>query len=490
MLPATLLIGVLACAPGEQPAEDDLDQAYKAAAESYDVPWDLLMAVSYALTRMDNRGGDVSAHDTIGLMNLRLDYGTPSALQAADALGLNVSSIIFDRVANIQAGAWTLGKLAHERESHTGEHVDTLPEWFPVVAAYVGAEDPMVADGFANQVYDLLQWGFVVETPDGQWLEVFPRDMPWREIDRQATSGSGLSSQFIAASSSNYTDGSRGAADIDTVVIHTIQGSYSGCISWFQNSAASASTHYVMRSSDGEITQMVDEADIGWHAGHWDTNQRSIGIEHEGYVDAPETWYTDAMYRSSAALVRDICDRNSFPCDRDHVIGHYEVPGCSSSSGGGSSCHTDPGSGWDWEYFMSLVSSGESAEEIQTGNLADGAKTGKLEITAYVSRPDETGTCTAAVSGSASGGQLYLTASCVPDDAGHADETGEIRVTMTGSVSNGVTVDGRVAVDGYADSWTGDVESDGGVYAEWTGQHEIGGSVGTVTYSAILKVEP
>ena len=43
-------------------------------------------------------------------------------------------------------------------------------------------------------------------------------------------------------------------------------------------SSAAVSAHYGVRSSDGDLTQMVDEADIAWHAGDWDTNARSIGI--------------------------------------------------------------------------------------------------------------------------------------------------------------------------------------------------------------------
>jgi hypothetical protein len=61
------------------------------------------------------------------------------------------------------------------------------------------------------------------------------------------------------------------------------------------------SSHYVVRSSDGQITQMVAEKDTAWHARS--ANPYSIGIEHEGYVDQP-SWFTDAMYRSSAALTR------------------------------------------------------------------------------------------------------------------------------------------------------------------------------------------
>lgn len=156
--------------------------------------------------------------------------------------------------------------------------------------------------------------------------------------------------KWSPASKKNYTNADRPDSEpITTVVIHTMQGSYAGTKAWFKNPASEVSAHYIVRSSDGQITQMVHESDIGWHAGNWDVNTRSIGIEHEGYVEDPKKWYTDTMYRSSAKLVRSICDRYGIPIDRKHIIGHVEVPGAD---------HTDPGKGWDWKKYIALVKQG------------------------------------------------------------------------------------------------------------------------------------
>ena len=124
------------------------------------------------------------------------------------------------------------------------------------------------------------------------------------------------------------------------------QGSYAGTISWFQNAAAQVSAHYVVRSSDGQITQMVREKDRAFHAG--DYNRRSVGIEHEGFVN-DASWFTDAMYRSSAALTRNIADRYGIPKDRTHIVGHSQVPGTD---------HTDPGGNWNWNTYMQYVTGG------------------------------------------------------------------------------------------------------------------------------------
>lgn len=154
--------------------------------------------------------------------------------------------------------------------------------------------------------------------------------------------------RWVPAYSGNYTTSNRPSTyPIWYVVIHVAQGTYNGTISWFRNPSAQASAHYVIRSSDGEVTQMVRHKDIAWHAGNWWYNCRSIGIEHEGWISDPN-WFTYSMYYSSAALVRHICRTYSVPRTRSYIIGHVEVPGAT---------HTDPGPYWDWDFYMELIQS-------------------------------------------------------------------------------------------------------------------------------------
>lgn len=149
---------------------------------------------------------------------------------------------------------------------------------------------------------------------------------------------------------------------ISHVAIHTMQGSYSGSISWFQNPSSSASAHYMVRSSDGQVTQMVREYQKAWHARS--ANPYSIGIEHEGYVSNP-AWYTTAMYNSSADITTHICDTYSVNCGNAYsgaahstvvtlsqtytVKGHQHFP---------DQTHTDPGINWDWSRYHDLVNGG------------------------------------------------------------------------------------------------------------------------------------
>lgn len=160
-----------------------------------------------------------------------------------------------------------------------------------------------------------------------------------------------------AAASCNYS--SRNSS-ISAVTIHTVQGSYASCISWFKNCQAQVSAHYVVRSSDGQVTQMVLESKKAWHVGN--NNPFTIGIEHEGYI-AQTGWYTTAMYQSSANLVKDICNSGyginptacysgascSGTCLKPTSVtikGHQMFPNQS---------HTDPGPNWNWGTYYNLI---------------------------------------------------------------------------------------------------------------------------------------
>ena len=60
------------------------------------------------------------------------------------------------------------------------------------------------------------------------------------------------------------------------------------------------------------------------------------------------------MYRSSARLSAYLVRKYRIPIDRQHIVGHYQVPGC-SGYGGGAGCHTDPGRYWNWDKYMRLI---------------------------------------------------------------------------------------------------------------------------------------
>jgi len=164
---------------------------------------------------------------------------------------------------------------------------------------------------------------------------------------------------------------SRAGTPVSAITIHTIQGTYAGAISWSQNCASSVSYHYVVRSSDGQITQMVDEADKAWHVGS--ENPYTIGYEHEGYVNDP-SWYTQAMYEASADLSRDIVlSGYGIPALRTYygvaTVGTNLIGGCTKIKGHQhypNQTHTDPGINWDWEKYYRLINNNPTITTLTT----------------------------------------------------------------------------------------------------------------------------
>ena len=161
--------------------------------------------------------------------------------------------------------------------------------------------------------------------------------------------------------------------EVSAVVIHYTEGSYAGCISWFKNCDAEVSAHYVIRSADGQVTQMVREADKAWHART--ANGYTIGIEHEAYGNI-WSFFTEEMYQSSADLVRSICSRYDTinpkrTHDRDTLDNGFCVNNGLYNLGGEGACvqirghqhypdqtHTDPGPYWNWDYYYKIINEG------------------------------------------------------------------------------------------------------------------------------------
>ncbi|MET7638419.1 peptidoglycan recognition family protein [Streptomyces sp. NPDC005438] len=322
-------------------------QSFDSSAKEYQVPRDLLVAMGYGETRLNDHDGKPSQARGYGVMHLVDNADHKTLGQAAKLTGLSKKELRTDSSANIRGAAAVLDAYAKDLGLSDSARKD-VNSWYPAVAKYSGATKDSTARIFADSTYRLLKNG-VKAKADGQSItvegrKVAPKLGRYAKVDK---AGVGTRSDdyppaiWNPASEANYTAG-RSAA-ISQIVIHVTQGSYAGSISWFQNPEAQVSAHYVIRSEDGEVTQMVRDADTAWHAR--DANSSALGIEHEGYVDDP-AWFTESMYASSAKLTKHLLNTHGLAADRNTVVGHSEVPG---------NDHTDPGPNWDWDHYMDLV---------------------------------------------------------------------------------------------------------------------------------------
>ncbi|MYT23261.1 N-acetylmuramoyl-L-alanine amidase [Streptomyces sp. SID7760] len=152
---------------------------------------------------------------------------------------------------------------------------------------------------------------------------------------------------WTSASPANWRRADRpGDYRVDRIVVHVTQGSFASSVDAFRSPFHQASAHYIV-GQDGRIEQMVREMDVAFHSGNRSMNERSVGIEHEGFVDRPQD-FTQALYAASARLAADVCRRYGIPVDRSHILAHSEVRGTD---------HTDPGPHWDWDRYLGLVRS-------------------------------------------------------------------------------------------------------------------------------------
>lgn len=131
--------------------------------------------------------------------------------------------------------------------------------------------------------------------------------------------------KWIGASSSNYTEGR--TQPIRKIILHWIVGTLESADGTFQDGRRRASAHYGI--GDDDIHQYVKDEDTAWHAGNWDVNCESIGIEHEGgwLLDDGTSRFkpTEKTHQTSAMLVRELCDKYNIPLDREHILKHNEV---------------------------------------------------------------------------------------------------------------------------------------------------------------------
>ncbi|GHF00142.1 hypothetical protein E5082_09590 [Streptomyces griseoluteus] len=288
--------------------------AFAAAAAKYHVPAQVLLAVSYQESAWDDHAGQVSTSGGYGPMHLTdvtpamlasgpagtvgrpdlADLAKDPALHtlrtAAKLTGLSPAELREDPAANIAGGA---ALLASYQKSVRGTLSADPGQWYGAVARYGGSGRQHTATAFADRVFTTLRTGAARTTSDGQRVSM-AADGNVRPVREQLAGAatatatecpSDVTCTFVPAAASNGQVSSRPAngVRIDTIVIHDTESSYQSAITTFQNPGGS-SAHYVMRSSDGAVTQMVPTKDVAYHAGNYSTNLHSIGIEHEGYA--------------------------------------------------------------------------------------------------------------------------------------------------------------------------------------------------------------
>ncbi|MCX5382934.1 N-acetylmuramoyl-L-alanine amidase [Streptomyces sp. NBC_00083] len=395
-------------------ASTALQAQFAGAAREFKVPQSVLMAVSYRQTRWEDHDGRPStsgAYNVMGLTRVlpgdveqptaqdrlaHLDLsGDPAVMKRFDAkkapaaepsvdttapalhtldeaaklIGEPVDAVRTDTGQSIRAGA---ALLAHYQRAATGSLPAEPGAWYPAVARYSQAPDTKGADAFAERVFDSVRSGERRVTTDGQTLALPAQPgvtpaAPAKKALAADPAGpapecpAGLNCDYKPADPNNYNVATRpdNGYDIRQIVIHDTEGSYDSAIKVFQDPKSSASTHYIVKDDGSLVTQVVATKDEAYHAGNKSVNMHALGVEHVGFAMKQGSWYGEPLYDASATLVKYLADRFSIPLDREHILGHDEVPGPLDGYVAGQ--HWDPGPFWDWNHYMELLGSDDCA---------------------------------------------------------------------------------------------------------------------------------
>ena len=375
------------CVLAQNVESQNYKSAFDAAYESCPtIPKGLLEAISFTNTHCHhltdanyfNDGPDAMprAYGLMGLVKDGKGCFRENLQLVSELSGVSEKEILGSPDANVLAYAKAFESLT--KEIKTAEIADYLSAIQQLSELPKGEEKdvyPMQSMlysvcSFMNDEKHAEQYGFTKYDIDLKAVFAEHYDMltaPGLSVQRESDYPAAI---WDPAPDCNYSERTM---DVSAVVIHYTEGSYAGCISWFKNCDAQVSAHYVIRSSDGQVTQMVREADKAWHARS--ANGYSIGIEHEAYGNI-WSFFTDAMYQSSANLVRDICSRyESIDGHRTFYRDTLDSGICLNEGlhdlGGENACvkirghqhypdqsHTDPGPYWDWNYYYKLINEG------------------------------------------------------------------------------------------------------------------------------------
>ena len=132
-----------------------------------------------------------------------------------------------------------------------------------------------------------------------------------------------MTAAFYPAHGSNFTAGR--ANVIDRIVLHYTGGDGDTAENngnYFQGKDRKASAHYFV--DEDSIVQSVRDTDIAWHAGDWDMNCRSIGIEMCSRKYANGKYYIpEKTVENAVKLTKELMEK--YGIGVDGVIRHYDV---------------------------------------------------------------------------------------------------------------------------------------------------------------------
>ncbi len=173
----------------DAPAQDlqyysSLLEEFEEAAEEYDVPLDLLLAIGYVNTRWEMPSAEASAYEpgephgrgAYGIMQLVQNDTADTLAEASRLTDIPEEELVADRRANILGGAALLAESQGERPA-------TLSEWFGAIdgrggngRAFEAVAGIGAGEAFAAEIFKVLSEGPSETTLDGEQIMLEARE--------------------------------------------------------------------------------------------------------------------------------------------------------------------------------------------------------------------------------------------------------------------------------------------------------------------------
>jgi hypothetical protein len=331
-----------------QPSVKTYQKYFTEAGKEFKVPVELLMAIGQVQSNWTQVSE--SMYGSWGVMGIIENKFIQQITEAAAILKVSPQQIKDDAKTNIRAAAALLAKYQLNKDPQK------LEDWFDAAKEITGLQQEIYKESLAKRFFDVISQGSKSVTLWGEIINLPPANVnidnllketnkPLQEVEKENTKLKGRSSDnresaTLAATATDYPGAianfttcnysSRNGATIGYYFVHYIAtGTYEGAISWFHNCSSQVSAHYVVRNSDGQVTQVVREYDKAWSQGVAFYNERGVGTEHEVLASNLSMWYSDPMMTSAGNLARNVCDRRGIPKLRKvaapGINGHSDV---------------------------------------------------------------------------------------------------------------------------------------------------------------------
>ncbi len=306
------------------------------AAAEFRVPAIILKAAAQVQSNWAQTGP--SFYGSYGMMGLIESDNIKQITLASGLINSSVNDIQNEAKANIRAAAALLAYYQKGKPTTAN-----LADWFEATRDLTGLTNEEMKTSLATSFYNVIKngsktvslWREIIEI-DANAITIPEYKAAPQKMNKSSFNITSATTDYPTAINRlitcNYGTG-RNGYNIDYYFVHYMAtGTYAGAISWFSDCTRTSpsSSHYAIRNSDGEISQVVRESDRAYTQGvtgqpQW--NGAGVSTEHEVLTTNLAMWDSEPMLVAAANLAIDVCNRNNIPRVRRGVNGDRGIYG-------------------------------------------------------------------------------------------------------------------------------------------------------------------